>query len=274
MIVLCKPIASQWLSKIAQKIKRRARTPSLGVLLVGQDPASQRFVQSKKRAAERIGVKINFTNVPVGTSTTSLVQCVATLAGDSTGVLVQLPLPADVEAGAVLDAVPARQDVDGLGSASLSALVRNTPGFVPATVRGILYLLEKQSIMPKGTRFLIVGAGQLVGRPLGLALLNRGATVTWADRYEVELAALSRQADVLVSAVGKPGLIRGCHVHAGQLVIDAGFNLQAGKVTGDVVTEEVSKAGAVVTPVPGGVGKLTVVALLANLLEASAAARA
>jgi len=267
MILSCTKIADQWLTELKQTITSESLTPRLGIVLVGDSAASKVFIQKKREAAEQLGVTVQVAELPEQTTTDQVVAQVRALAAKVDGLIVQLPLPSNIDAATVLDAVPPAKDVDGLGCLQIAASFRNEPSVVPATVRGILYLLEHQKVSLAGRRVLIVGAGQLVGRPLALTLLNRGASVLIAEKAEPNLKQLARNADVLVSATGVPGTITAEHVHKDQLVLDAGFSRVKGKTVGDVATAEVSKAGAVVTPVPGGIGALTVAGLFANLID-------
>lgn len=268
MLIDCKSFAQEWLVNLKHQRAELSRAPRLGVVLVGSNPASKRYVGAKQKTAHEMAIAVTVSEAPVTATTEDVVALVTSLADQVDGMLVQLPLPKQIDSTKVLNAVPSEKDIDGLGEISLAALVRGKEKYLPATVRGIVYLLQKLEIKIDGARVLIVGAGQLVGRPLALALTNRGASVTVADKGENDLAALSKHADVLVSATGQIGLIGAREVHAGQVVIDAGFNVQNGHSIGDVDTEAVSKVGAFVTPVPGGVGRFTVLALIANLLEA------
>lgn len=268
MLINCTAYADEWLAELSKRRAGLPRTPRLGVLLVGGDPASEKYVAGKQRAAEKVGVEVILERAKTSATTAQLVTLVRALARRVDGLIVQLPLPPGVDQAAVLDAVPAGKDIDGLGATSLAGLMRKRENFVPATVRGILHLLEKQNVPLIGARILIVGAGQLVGRPLAQALINRGATVLVSDKSEKDLAGLSQASAVVITATGQPGTLLANQVHPGQLVIDAGFSLQDDVVVGDADTAAIDAAGIHVTPVPGGVGKLTVAALIANLFEA------
>ncbi len=268
MILSCTKIATAWLAELKQTIASESLTPRLGIVQVGEDAASSTFIQKKRDAAESLGVTVEVVKLPAAASTDRVSQATRALAQKVDGVIVQLPLPSSMHAAQILDAVPTKKDVDGLGAGQVAAAMRREVGFIPATVRGILYLLEHQQISLAGRRVLIVGAGQLVGRPLALALLNRGASVIVAEKDEQDLVQLAKNADVIVSATGVPGTITAKHVHAKQLVLDAGFTRSKGHMVGDVQTEAVSKVGATVTPVPGGIGALTVAGLFANLVDA------
>ncbi|MFO0705158.1 MAG: bifunctional 5,10-methylenetetrahydrofolate dehydrogenase/5,10-methenyltetrahydrofolate cyclohydrolase [Candidatus Andersenbacteria bacterium] len=268
MIITCTEIAKHWLAELAKTISSESLTPRLGIVQVGSAEAATRFIKKKREAADKLGIQVQHKQFAPNLTTSALQQQVTALAKQVDGLIVQLPLPSSLQTRAILDAVPPAKDIDGLGAAQLAALVRNEHGFVPATVRGILYFLESYKIPLAGTRIAIVGLGQLVGRPLALALANRGATLLLADKQEKQLTALLSSAEVVVSATGVPGTLTGKHVHKNLLVLDAGFSIKNGKIVGDVETDTVAAAGARVTPVPGGLGALTVAALFANLLDA------
>lgn len=266
MIIQCKKLAEEWLSDLGTRVRALSRSPRLGILLIGDDPGSTRYVQQKESAGKTIGVAVNVAHIAASVSQQEARNSLVKLEKSVDGLIIQMPLPKQLGAHELLDAVPANKDVDGLSAASLAALHRNCEGFVPATVRGILYLLERREISVSGKHVVIIGAGQLVGRPAAFALINRGATVSVVDVSESAPERLLSQADIVISATGSPGTaIAG--IRKGTLVLDAGFSFVAGKVVGDLDTKELDALGAVVTPVPGGLGRLTVPALFDNLLQ-------
>ncbi|MDP2587637.1 MAG: bifunctional 5,10-methylenetetrahydrofolate dehydrogenase/5,10-methenyltetrahydrofolate cyclohydrolase [bacterium] len=268
MIINCTVLAKEWLAALAQEITAKGMHPRLGILLVGDDPGSKKFVARKEKAGAELGVSVITERMSAETDEHTILERLRTLSEQSDGVIVQLPLPQQGMAARLLDAVPPKKDIDGLSSTSLSNLVRNLPGFVPATVRGILHLLKTQKVPLKGAHVAVLGAGQLVGRPAALALLNRGATLQIIDKHEHDAPALVRQADIILVATGIPGSLGSAAVKPGALVLDAGFSVVNGAITGDADTHALDLLGARVTPVPGGLGALTVAGLYANLLDA------
>ena len=268
MIISCADIASAWLTTIKKEIATLGVQSRLGILFIGNDPGSERFVARKIQVGEQLGVSVSVERLPSDVTSTQARQKLDGLVAQSDGVIIQLPLPSGIDSRVLLDAVPPEKDVDGLSGSSLSNLVRARNGFVPATVRGILHLLTHGGVTIKGARVAVLGAGQLVGRPAALALLNMGATVQMLDQHEPNPDELLLQADVIISAVGKPGVLRAEAVNKNALVLDAGFSLVDGRITGDADTKAINQRGARITPVPGGLGALTVAGLYANLLDA------
>jgi len=268
MILTCTNIANEWLTSLAETIKSESLKPRLGIVMVGANPATRTFVNKKLQAAKLINATVTLSELPDSPTTSTVQAAVSDLAKKCNGVIVQLPLPSDCDTSSILDSVPSNKDVDGLGRDQLARAVRHEHGFIPATVRGILHLLEHQKVALAGKRVLIVGAGQLVGRPLALALINHDASVLVADKEDEALAELSKLADVIVTATGVHGTLKAEHVHKGQLILDAGFSMAGKKIQGDADTAAIDAAGATITPVPGGIGALTVAALFANLVDA------
>jgi len=269
MKLLGKPIAEQWLTKLAKQVGSLNRAPRLHIVQVGADPGSGIYVKRKLSAAKKIGVDARVILLPAEANTQTVLDAILEAAKQSDGIIVQLPLPPGINQQAVLDAVPSALDVDALSTQSTQRLADNFEGaIVPATPRAIIEILKGVKTI-RDLRVAIVGAGVLVGRPLSYALVNEGAKVTPVDIDTPNPTELTKQADVIVSAVGKPGLITAEHVKSGQIVIDAGFNFIDGKVVGDVDAEAVEPIVDQLTPVPGGVGAVTVVALLANVIDAT-----
>ena len=258
------------------------RPPRLVVVLAGDLAASGSYVKSKAAAAARVGIDSEVIRVPATTTTVELVALVAAIAreehGAADGILVQLPLPEHVDTVAVLDAVPPDRDVDGFHPENAGLLSQGRPRFVPCTAAGVQRMLIDAGIETAGRHAVIVGRSDIVGKPLALLLASRGtggdATVTICHSRSANLAAITRQADILVAAVGRPRLVTADMVKPGAAVIDVGINRIAGtdgsgRLVGDVDFEAVREVAGSISPVPGGVGPLTVAMLLANTLLAA-----
>ena len=258
------------------------RRPRLVVVLVGDLAASGSYVKSKAAAAERVGIDSDVVRVPATATTDELVSLVAAIArdehGPADGILVQLPLPERVDTVAVLDAVPPDRDVDGFHPENAGLLSQGRPRFVPCTAAGVQRMLIDAGIETAGRHAVIVGRSDIVGKPLALLLASRGpggdATVTICHSRSADLATVTRQADILVAAVGRPRLVTADMVKPGSAVIDVGINRivgpdGTGKLVGDVDFDAVREVAGWISPVPGGVGPLTVAMLLANTLLAA-----
>ena len=260
------------------------RVPRLVVVLVGEMAASASYVKSKASAAARVGIEADVVRVPATADTEALVELVGALArdeqGPADGILVQLPLPGHVDTQRVLDAVPADRDVDGFHPENAGLLSQGRPRFVPCTAAGVQRMLIDAGVETAGKHAVIIGRSDIVGKPLALLLSSRGtggdATVTICHSRSENLAAICRQADILVAAVGKPGLVTADMVKPGAAVIDVGINRIAdaaakggSRLVGDVDFAPVAEVAGAISPVPGGVGPLTVAMLLANTLLAA-----
>jgi len=260
------------------------RAPRLVVVLVGEMAASASYVKSKASAAARVGIDAEVVRVPATADTEALVALVRALArdeqGPADGILVQLPLPGHVDTQRVLDAVPAERDVDGFHAENAGLLSQGRPRFVPCTAAGVQRMLIDAGVETAGKHAVIIGRSDIVGKPLALLLASRGpggdATVTICHSRSENLAAICRQADILVAAVGKPGLVTAEMVKPGATVIDVGINRIAdaaakggSRLVGDVDFASVAGVAGAISPVPGGVGPLTVAMLLANTLLAA-----
>lgn len=258
------------------------RRPRLVVVLVGELAASGSYVKSKAAAAGRVGIDSEVVRVPATATTAELVALVAAIArdehGPADGILVQLPLPEHVDTVAVLDAVPPDRDVDGFHPENAGLLSQGRPRFVPCTAAGVQRMLIDAGIETAGRHAVIVGRSDIVGKPLALLLASRGpggdATVTICHSRSADLAAITRQADILVAAVGRPRLVTADMVKPGAAVIDVGINRivgpdGSGKLVGDVDFDAIREVAGWISPVPGGVGPLTVAMLLANTLLAA-----
>ncbi len=270
--------------EVATFSRMAGRVPRLVVVLVGEMAASASYVKSKASAAARVGIEADVVRVPATADTEALVELVGALArdeqGPADGILVQLPLPGHVDTQRVLDAVPADRDVDGFHPENAGLLSQGRPRFVPCTAAGVQRMLIDAGVETAGKHAVIIGRSDIVGKPLALLLASRGtggdATVTICHSRSENLAAICRQADILVAAVGKPGLVTADMVKPGAAVIDVGINRIAdaaakggSRLVGDVDFAPVAEVAGAISPVPGGVGPLTVAMLLANTLLAA-----
>ena len=270
--------------EVATFSRMAGRVPRLVVVLVGEMAASASYVKSKASAAARVGIEADVVRVPATADTEALVELVGALArdeqGPADGILVQLPLPGHVDTQRVLDAVPADRDVDGFHPENAGLLSQGRPRFVPCTAAGVQRMLIDAGVEAAGKHAVIIGRSDIVGKPLALLLASRGtggdATVTICHSRSENLAAICRQADILVAAVGKPGLVTADMVKPGAAVIDVGINRIAdaaakggSRLVGDVDFAPVAEVAGAISPVPGGVGPLTVAMLLANTLLAA-----
>ncbi|NPA42121.1 MAG: bifunctional methylenetetrahydrofolate dehydrogenase/methenyltetrahydrofolate cyclohydrolase FolD [Aquificae bacterium] len=247
------------------------RRPGLAVVLVGDDPASEVYVKNKIKACQKVGIESFFYKLDKNILTEELLDVIADLNSreEVDGILVQLPLPPQIDQGEVVLAISPEKDVDGFHPQNMGRLVaQREDGFIPCTPLGIDLLLKHYGIELKGKDVVIVGAGFIVGRPLSLLMLWRNATVTVCHIHTKDLRKFTSQADILVSATGVPGLIKGDMVKEGVVVVDVGISKVDGRIVGDVVFEEVKEKASAITPVPGGVGPMTVTGLLLNTLKA------
>lgn len=270
-----KTIAQAIRQEVAQKVQTRIangkRAPGLAVILVGANPASQIYVGSKRRACEEVGFISRSYDLPDTTTEAELLKLIDDLNQDNEidGILVQLPLPAGIDNVKVIERIHPDKDVDGFHPYNVGRLCQRAPRLRPCTPRGIVTLLERYDINTYGLNAVIIGASNIVGRPMSLELLLAGCTTTVTHRFTKDLEQHVRNADLLVVAVGKPNFIPGGWIKPGAIVIDVGINrLENGKVTGDVDFDEASKRAAWITPVPGGVGPMTVATLIQNTLQA------
>jgi methylenetetrahydrofolate dehydrogenase (NADP+)/methenyltetrahydrofolate cyclohydrolase len=244
--------------------------PGLAVILVGDDPASAAYVRSKAKACEEVGIASRQITIPSFISQDELADTIRSLNRDSSvhAILVQLPLPAHLDERAALETVDPAKDVDGFTYENIGRLVENRARFVPCTPAGILELLDREKIEIAGTHAIVVGRSEIVGKPVAMLLLHRHATVTVCHSRTADLAAETRRADILVAAAGRPRLVTGSMVKSGAVVIDVGINRVDGALVGDVDVATVAPVASAITPVPGGVGPMTVAMLLKNTLRA------
>lgn len=270
-----KTIAQQVRNEVAALVQKRLaagkRAPGLAVVLVGENPASQIYVASKRKACEEVGFVSRSYDLPMTTTEAELLALIDSLNNDSEidGILVQLPLPAGIDNVKVLEHIHPDKDVDGFHPYNVGRLCQRAPKLRPCTPRGIVTLLERYDIPTYGLNAVVVGASNIVGRPMSLELLLAGCTTTVTHRFTKNLRQHVENADLLVVAVGKPGFIPGEWIKPGAIVIDVGINrLESGKVVGDVEFDVAVERAGWITPVPGGVGPMTVATLIQNTLQA------
>ncbi|MDO4697701.1 MAG: bifunctional methylenetetrahydrofolate dehydrogenase/methenyltetrahydrofolate cyclohydrolase FolD [Pasteurellaceae bacterium] len=256
--------------KIAQFISKGNRAPGLAVVLVGSDPASQVYVGSKRKSCAEIGIESKSYDLPQDTTEQALLNLIDELNNDESvdGILVQLPLPAHIDSTKVIEAISPDKDVDGFHPYNVGRLCQRIPTLRACTPYGVMKLLETTKQDLYGKHAVIVGASNIVGRPMALELLLAGCTVTVTHRFTKDLAHHVRQADILVVAVGKPKFIPGEWIKEGAIVIDVGINRIEGKLVGDVEFDVAAEKASFITPVPGGVGPMTVAMLMHNTLQA------
>ncbi len=271
-----KAIAAELKHKIKAATQMRLATgkriPGLAVVLIGDNPASQVYVGSKRRSCEEVGFKSVSFDLPEDTTQQTLLSLIEGLNNDDEidGILVQLPLPAHINADAVIEHIAPHKDVDGFHPYNIGRLAQRHPQLRPCTPKGVITMIKSTGIELKGKEAVVVGASNIVGRPMALELLLAGSTITVCHRMTQDLESHVRRAEVLVVAVGKPGFIPGEWIRDGAVVIDVGINrLADGKLTGDVEFAAASKKASWITPVPGGVGPMTVATLLENTLFAA-----
>lgn len=258
-------------ARVKARVEAGLRAPGLAVILVGQDPASQIYVGSKRKACEEVGFVSKSFDLPATTTEAELLALIDELNADTTidGILVQLPLPAGIDTTKVLEHIDPEKDVDGFHPYNVGRLCQRIPKLRSCTPKGIMTLLDRYNVPVRGKHAVIVGASNIVGRPMTLELLLAGATTTTCHRFTQDLESHVRQADIVVVAVGKPNFIPGNWIKTGATIIDVGINrLEDGTLAGDVEYEIASQKAAYITPVPGGVGPMTVASLIENTLLA------
>jgi methylenetetrahydrofolate dehydrogenase (NADP+)/methenyltetrahydrofolate cyclohydrolase len=271
-----KAIAAQIRQEVKQRVDERlgrgARVPGLAVVLVGSDPASEIYVASKRRMCREVGIRSLAYDLSAQTSESELLQLVDKLNADPEvdGILVQLPLPEQIDPEAVIERIHPDKDVDGFHPYNVGRLALRMPVLRSCTPRGALTLIESTGERLQGKDAVVVGASNHVGRPMALELLLAGCTVTVCHRFTRDLETQVRRADILVVAVGKPGLVKGEWIKPGGIVIDVGINrLDDGRIVGDIEFDVAKAQAGWITPVPGGVGPMTVATLLQNTVEAA-----
>lgn len=271
-----KAVAEKLIGRVSEGVQARVaagkRAPALAVILVGDNPASSIYVRNKKRSCEKAGVRSVAYDLPGSTSQDELLAIIDQLNADATidGILVQLPLPKQIDPQAVIERIDPKKDVDGFHPYNVGRLAIKMPLLRPCTPRGVMTLLEEYGIDPKGKKAVIVGASNIVGRPQALEMLLARATVTVCHSATADLAKEVADADIVVAAVGIPNFVKGKWIKPGAVVIDVGINrLDDGSICGDVEFAVARERAGFITPVPGGVGPMTVATLLQNTLDSA-----
>jgi methylenetetrahydrofolate dehydrogenase (NADP+)/methenyltetrahydrofolate cyclohydrolase len=258
-------------AQVSSIVAKGQRPPGLAVILVGNNPASEVYVRNKKNACEQVGFKSDSYHLPNETCQEELASLIDRLNEDESidGILLQLPLPEHLDSEPLLLRISPDKDVDGFHPYNIGLLAQRQPGLRPCTPYGVVKLIQSTGQTILGKECVIVGASNIVGRPMGLELLLEGATVTTTHRFTEDLAFHVKRADILIVAVGRPGIVQGEWIKPGAIVIDVGINrLESGKLVGDVEFGSASERAAFITPVPGGVGPMTIAMLLHNTLDA------
>ena len=269
-----KSIAKELRESLAPRVaalKEQGITPGLTVIVVGDDPASAIYVRNKERACVKLGMNSQVLRFPAETTQEEILNTVRLLNQDDSvhGILVQLPLPRHIDEQAVLRAIDPDKDVDGFHAMNAGRLMNGEPGFVACTPKGVMRLLEVSGVELDGKNAVVLGRSNIVGKPMALLLLQKNCTVTIAHSHTKDLAAVTRSADILVVAVGRAGFITGGMIKPGAAVMDVGINRVDGKVVGDVDFESAKEVVSCITPVPGGVGAMTIAMLMENTVEAA-----
>jgi methylenetetrahydrofolate dehydrogenase (NADP+) / methenyltetrahydrofolate cyclohydrolase len=271
-----KAIAARLRAGLAARVAALPFRPGLRVVRVGDDPASGVYVRNKDKAAQEAGFDSATIHLPTATAEAELLATIAELNADPAvdGILVQLPLPAQIRTDAAIAAVDPTKDVDGFHPLNAGRLAAGQPGLVPCTPRGVMHILAESGVALRGARAVVLGRSQIVGRPMAQLLLGADCTVTIAHSRTRDLAAECRRAEILVAAVGRPEMVRGDWIAPGAVVVDVGINrLADGRLVGDVAFAEAAAVAGAITPVPGGVGPMTIACLLENTLDAAIARR-
>lgn len=272
-----KKIAESTRAEVAERAaafqSRTGVVPHLTAVLVGDDPASQVYVRNKEKAAEKAGFKSTLIRLPAATSQAELMDVVLRLNHDRTvhGILVQLPLPKQIDSVAILDAIHPLKDVDAFHPENVGLMLQGRPRYLPCTPAGVMRLLEVSGTKLTGAHAVVIGRSDIVGKPMAALLMQKGAdaTVTVCHSRTQDLAAHCRRADVLVAAIGIPEFVKGDMIKPGAVVIDVGINRLGDKLVGDVDFEPAAQIASAITPVPGGVGPMTIAMLLSNTLKAA-----
>ncbi|MCR4397437.1 MAG: bifunctional methylenetetrahydrofolate dehydrogenase/methenyltetrahydrofolate cyclohydrolase FolD [Firmicutes bacterium] len=258
-------------AQVAEMKAAKGIIPGLAVILVGEDPASKRYVRNKERACQEVGIYSEVYRLPESTSQEEVMERISVLnrRPEIHGILLQLPLPDHIDEKACLVAIDPAKDVDGFHPVNVGKMVIGDKCLLPCTPHGIIVLLERSGIEIKGKSAVVVGRSNIVGKPVSMLLLHRHATVTMCHSRTRDLGAVTREAEILVVAVGKPKVVTGDMIREGAVVIDVGVNEVEGKLVGDVDFESAVEKASAITPVPGGVGPMTITMLLKNTVEAA-----
>jgi methylenetetrahydrofolate dehydrogenase (NADP+)/methenyltetrahydrofolate cyclohydrolase len=270
-VAVSKIIRAEWKQRV-QVLKEQGVTPGLAVILVGENPASQVYVRNKVRACAEMGLHSELHQFPADVSERAVLARIAELNGSAKihGILVQLPLPPHIDNNKVLETISLEKDADGFHLSNLGALVTGVSVFPPCTPRGVMALLDHYCIALEGQNAVVVGRSNIVGKPMALMLLARNATVSICTSKTRDLRQYTSMADILVVATGKPGMITGAMIKPGAVVVDVGINrMPDGKLAGDVDFDSAKQVASYITPVPGGVGPMTITMLLANTVQSA-----
>ncbi|MCY7856578.1 bifunctional methylenetetrahydrofolate dehydrogenase/methenyltetrahydrofolate cyclohydrolase FolD [Bacillus sonorensis] len=260
------------LAKEVEKLKKQGVTPGLAVILIGDDPASLSYVRGKKKAAEAMGIRFQLDHFDASFSEQELLEVIDQYNNndDFHGILVQLPLPDHISEQAVIERISPDKDVDGFHPLNVGKMLLGEDTFLPCTPAGIVELLRKTGIDLSGKEVVVVGRSNIVGKPVGQLLLNENATVTYCHSRTADLTAHTKKADILIVAVGKANFIKADQIKDGAVVIDVGVNrLETGKLAGDVAFDEAKEKASYITPVPGGVGPMTITMLAHNTVKSA-----
>lgn len=270
-----KLVANNFREELKQRVSsltKAGQQPGLAVILVGDDPASSVYVRNKARVCGELGIRSEVLNLPADTPQAVLLQKIQELNADpkTHGILVQLPLPAHIQDDIVIDAIAIEKDVDGFHPCNVGAMVIGQTSFQPCTPSGVMKMLDEYDVSIRGQHAVVVGRSNIVGKPMALMLLEKGATVTICTSQTRDLAGHTRNADIVVMATGKPGLLTADMIKSGAVIIDVGISRQAdGRLCGDVDFDSVKEKAGYITPVPGGVGPMTIIMLMNNTVEAA-----
>lgn len=266
-----KALAEKITQDLKQKVTELSKPPRLDIILVGDNYASQKYVEMKEKKAREIGIDSEIHSFPATVATQEIIKTIESLNTDPniTGIMVQLPLPETIDQNVVINTIDYAKDVDALSAYSLGLLFQQKPHYVPATPKAVMRLLDKYKIPLDGKTVAMIGKSAIVGAPLVALLSQAGATVTLCHSRTVNLADITNKCEILITATGKPGLIKAKHVKTGAVVIDVGIakHPNTGKISGDVDFESVNEKVSYISPVPGGVGPMTIAMLLENVIE-------
>ncbi len=259
------------LSLKVKGLKEKGVTPGVAVIRVGEDPSSLIYIRNKKKKAEEVGIHFEEHTLKENTPQDELVELIERLNSNSRiqGIVLQLPLPSHLDEKKILERISPDKDVDGFHPLNMGRLLKGVSSFVPATPKGIIELLDRYQIPLEGKRAVVVGRSDIVGKPLALLLLARDATVTICHSKTKDLGSITKEGDILVVAIGKPEFVKEGMVKGGSVVIDVGINRIGNKIVGDVDFEKVRGKASYITPVPGGVGPMTIIMLLSNVIKAA-----
>jgi len=263
--------AEKILKGLKKQVQRLREKPKLAVVLVGENPESVKYIEKKRQACEKTGIKFELIHLKNNVSEQILIKRIIQLNKNKKidGIIIQLPLPKRLNSGKILDTVDSAKDVDGLSTENLGRLFRGNPYLILATPLGVIKLLDYYKINVSGKNVVVIGRSNLVGKPLAQLLISQDATVTVTHRKTKNLSNITKKSDIIFSAIGKPGFIKGSMIKRGAILIDIGTTIKKGKLMGDVDAKSVQKKASALTPVPGGIGPMTVAMLIYNVIKAS-----